>query len=316
MSKELAPIAIFVYRRPEHTKKMLQSLLACPEFQGSPVYVFCDGPKDATQVAETAETRSIVKSIIGSRATIFENAENIGLANSVIAGIDRVLEKHWRVIVVEDDLIVSPSFLDYLNAALNHFSADEKMMQISAYMFDYPRPVSNSESSTIVLPFPSSWGWATWKRAWNQFDPKASGWKRLFKIAQDKRSFDLDNSYDYSSMLYGQMTGCIDSWAIRWYWAIFAEKGVVLYPAKSLVLNRGFDGSGSHGASTARLLDTSFGVSETNQWKFPSGCEVNQEEFLRVKNVLRKSRGGLFHQLWRSRPGYWLRRKLSKSKRH
>lgn len=291
---------------------MLEGLMACDEFEDSPVYVFCDGPRNPAQIPDVAATRAIVKQLLGSRATITEAAENQGLASSIIHGVDHVIEKHGKIIVVEDDLIVSSNFLSYLNHSLARFETSPQVMQISGYMFDYDKQEQSASLQSLFLPFPSSWGWATWARAWRDFDPAANGWERLFKDSKARERFDLDNAYDYSSMLYGQMVGHIDSWAIRWYWSIFMKSGLVLYPPRSLVQNRGFDGSGSHGSWTARLLDTSLERSPVESWIYPSKWEVDKRMFEKIKQCLRNSKGGVLHRIWRSRVGYWARAKLNR----
>jgi hypothetical protein len=110
-------------------------------------------------------------------------------------------------------------------------------------MFDVPSLADSQEA--LFLPMTTSWGWATWKRAWDQFDPSASGWRERL-VGADARRFDLGGRYDYRRMLERQMNGRVDSWAIRWYYSVFAKGGLVLYPPRTLVVNGGFDGTGTH----------------------------------------------------------------------
>ena len=159
--------------------------------------------------------------------------------------------------MLEDDLLVAPGFLTYLNAALDRYRDESRVMQISAHMFPVDVP---SVDDAFFLPFVSSWGWATWSRAWRKFDPVASGYALLKSDGERRRAFDMDGAYEYFSMLEAQLGGKVDSWAIRWNLSVFMNDGMVLYPKKSLVENKGFDGSGIHtrGEALDQAVDAGF----------------------------------------------------------
>lgn len=238
-----APIALFIYKRPEHARRTIASLRSCLGFEESPLYVFADGPKTEADVSAVQATRAAAHELLGPRAVFVERDQNRGLANSIIAGTTELCERHGRVVVVEGDLTLGPSFLRFLNEGLERYEDEPRVMQVAGHMFDVPSLADKQEA--LFLPMTSSWGWATWKRAWDQFDPSASGWRERLVGAEAKR-FDLGGRYDYSGMLERQMNGDIDSWAIRWYYSVFVRGGLVLYPPRTLVLNLGFDGTGTH----------------------------------------------------------------------
>jgi hypothetical protein len=242
--KEWAPIGLFIYKRPEHARRTIVSLQACEGAQSSPLYVFADGPKSEADVPAVRATRAMARQLLGDSAVFVERERNRGLANSIIAGTTELCDRHGTIIVVEDDLVVAPSFLRFLNAGLERYRDEPRVMQISGHMFEAPSLTQRSEA--LLLPMTTSWGWATWKRAWDLFDPAATGWReRLSDHAQAKR-FNLGGRYDYLGMLRRQMKGEIDSWAIRWYYTVFAHDGLVLFPPRTLVTNMGLDGSGTH----------------------------------------------------------------------
>lgn len=243
MSK-FAPVLVFAYRRPDHLRNTLNSLMRCDGFIQSPVILYCDGPRNKDETNLVMATREVAKTMLGERATYHFSPVHLGLSCSVIAGVTDIVERFGRVIVVEDDLELSTSFLTFLNHALDHYAHDTRIFQISGYMFGVPELPN---ASSVFLPFIVSWGWATWKRAWDQFDPMASGWESLLTSRSLRRHFNLDEAYDYTTMLMRQMIGLIDSWAIRWYWTVFKANGLVLFPPVSLVYNAGLDGSGTHG---------------------------------------------------------------------
>lgn len=239
-----APIVLFAYNRPEHTREAIESLLRNGLASDSELHVFSDGARTAETTERVAQVRSYIRGITGFRTVrLHERERNMGLAASVIDGVSRLIDEHGRVIVMEDDLKVAPRFLEYMNAALQRYAGEESVMQISGHMFPVDIPASGE---AFFLPFVSSWGWATWERAWRRFDPAAGGYEILKADAKLRRAFNMDGAYDYFSMLEAQLEGRVDSWAIRWNLSVFLHGGMVLYPAKSLVENAGFDGSGVH----------------------------------------------------------------------
>src|SRR6266852_4535005 len=224
MSDAPAPIALFAYNRPRHLARTVAALLRDPLAAASDLHVFCDGPKTPAAAAAVREVRAFVRSITGFRSiSVVEQERNIGL---------------------EDDILVTSGFLDFMNAALARYVDDERVMQIAGYMF----PIrSDGSRNALFLPLISCWGWATWKRAWDRFDADMSGYAALQSDHALQARFDLSGSYPYFDMLQRQRRGEVDSWGIRWYLSVFLRDGLVLWPPRSLVANIGFDGSGTHG---------------------------------------------------------------------
>ena len=238
----LAPIALFVYNRPWHTEATVNSLLKNEQASASELFVFSDAARNNEAEVAVMQVRNYIKTISGfKKVTISEKDRNWGLANSIIDGVTGVVNQFGRVIVLEDDLVTSPCFLTYMNKALSLYIDEEKVMQIAGYMFPMDLDVSDD---ALFLPFISSWGWATWQRAWQNFDPEASQYQKLVQDGALRNRFDLDGNYRYFKMLQAQQMGKSESWAIRWYLSVFMRGGLALYPKKSLVRNDGFDGSG------------------------------------------------------------------------
>ncbi len=239
-----APIVFFAYKRPEHTQRSLESLSQNIGAKDSKLFIYCDGIKRIEDSPSVELVRQIVRSKQWCGTVhIIEREQNIGLANSVIHGVTELCNKYGKVIVLEDDLVLSPFFLEYMNKALDIYEQESRVIQISGYMF----PVKlESVNDAIFLPFTTSWGWATWQRAWKYFDPTMSGYALLKNNRELKYRFNLNNSYAYFEMLEQQINAKIDSWAIRWYLSTFIINGLTLYPIYTLVKNIGFDGSGTH----------------------------------------------------------------------
>lgn len=238
----LAPIALFVYRRFDLVDRVLDALELCPEFQNSDVYIFSDGPKSETAADDVAQVRAAIRQRQQPNMTLVESSQNRGLAASIISGVSDLCAKYGRVIVLEDDLIVSPHLLSWFNETLDAFAEDDAVMQVSGHVFG--EPVQGDQG--FFAPITTSWGWATWERAWKAFDPDAVGWEALRSDARLRRRFDFDGSYPFAKMMQRQREGKVDSWAIRWYWSVFCKNGIVAYPPRTLILNIGDDERATH----------------------------------------------------------------------
>ena len=257
-----SPIALFVYNRPWHTRQAVEALQKNELAKESELIVYCDGAKSDEDKKDVLLVRDYIDHISGFRnLTVIKRVQNLGLAASIVLGITETLKRQPHVIVLEDDIIASPHFLMYMNEALEKYRDNEQVMQISGHMF----PVElKTETDAIFLPFTTSWGWATWKRAWEHFDPLMSGYALMKKDRDLKHRFNLEGSYDYFNMLEDQVKGKIDSWAIRWYLSVFMRGGLTLFPKKNMVRNIGFDSSGAHcgvrGGEVAAEADIDFSV--------------------------------------------------------
>ena len=242
---EFSPIVLFVYNRPWHTAQTTESLRKNELAGKSELFIFSDAPGDNEQIEKVAAVRQYLKTIDGfKQITIIEREENLGLANSIISGVTDIVNRYGKVIVLEDDLLLSPYFLSYMNNALNLYENEEKVMHVSGYVF----PLDGELPETFFLRgLTASWGWGTWKRAWSMFNPNAYELLALVTKREEMiRDFDLNGSYDYLQMLRGFIEGKNNSWAIRWYASVFLAGGYALWPSRSLVRNIGFDDSGTH----------------------------------------------------------------------
>ncbi len=240
----LSPIVLFVYNRPWHTRQTVEALQKNELAQESELFIFSDGPKNKAAAEQVQEVRDYIHTINGfKRISIIKRERNWGLADSIIDGVTQVVNQYDRVIVLEDDLTTSPFFLKYMNDALEKYKDDNAVMQISGYMFPVKIKI---DDDALFFPFITTWGWGTWKRAWDTFDTSFSKLEILKKDLCLKYVFNLKGSYNYFQMLSDKKHGKNDSWGILWYTTVFFNKGIVLFPAETLIFQIGFDGSGRH----------------------------------------------------------------------
>lgn len=243
MTNTYAPILLFVYNRPEHVRRNIQALLKNELAAESELFIYSDAAKDETSQAAVKEVRAFIRSIQGfKKITITERAENWGLARSIIDGVTTLINRYGRVIVLEDDLVVTPHFLQFMNDALETYRDEERVGHIQACDFTH----DPSLPDTFLIKWTGSWGWGTWDRAWKHFN--ADGKALLTELESRKLTytFDFNGKYGYTRMLRRQIEGKNNSWAIRWNASLFLKGILSLNVGKSLVQNEGFDGSGTN----------------------------------------------------------------------
>ncbi len=244
INNELAPIVLFVYNRPEHTRSTIEALQKNPEARDSTLYIYSDAAKNQKDDENVGEVRNYIHQVNGfGDVKVIEREQNLGLANSIIEGVTTLCEHHGRVIVLEDDLVTSPAFLAYMNRALNHYESQKDIWHISGW--SYPVEQQAALGDAFFWRAMNCWGWATWRDRWDHFkkDPVRliSTWSE-----QDIRRFNLDGRINFWKQVVLNHKGQLNTWAIFWYASIFENQGLCLNPSRSYVVNTGHDGSGEN----------------------------------------------------------------------
>lgn len=250
-----APIALFAYNRPDKLASCLKSLAKNRGASAADLFIFIDGPRKAGDIPKIDAVAEISHHTTGFRSVTVEiSKENFGLANSIKNGIDKVLRNFDSIIVIEDDLVLAETFLNFMNAGLSKYSNNKSFASIQGFQY----PIEPPMEELVTIRGADCWGWATWKDRWalTIFDSN--------RLLSDLRSqkleheFDLDGSMPYMRMLENQSLGLIDSWAICWHASMFLLGKVSLHPRESLVFNSGNDGKGTH-RNKSSMFDTKLG---------------------------------------------------------
>lgn len=243
MKQPLAPILLFVYIRPDHVRRCVESLLNNQLAADSELYIYSDAAKQEADKPAVSAVREYVHTISGfQRVTITERTENWGLARSIIDGVTTMTNRYGRVIVVEDDLVAAPYFLQFMNDALETYKDEERVCHIQAC--DFTKDAALPE--TFLIKWTGSWGWATWQRAWRLFEPDGAKLLQELEARKLTRQFDFNGKYGFTRMLRRQIAGKNNSWAIRWNATLFLQDKLSLNVGRSLIQNDGFDGSGTN----------------------------------------------------------------------
>jgi hypothetical protein len=275
LTKKLAPIVLFVYNRLYHTRQTLEALQKNDLASKSELIIYSDSAKNKNDLEKVVKVREYIEKIDGFKKIIIRKTkENIGLANSIINGVTKVVNEYGKIIVLEDDLVTSRFFLRFMNEALEAYKDEPRVASIHGYIY----PIKNLPE-TFFIKGADCWGWATWNNKWSIFE---SDGKKLLDNVKKKnleREINFNYAYNYTEMLKDQIKGKNVSWAIRWYVSAFLKNMFTLYPGQSYVQNRGFDNEGTHTKTKTVLFKTNL----VNRFKF-SKIAVN-EDFVSRKKI-------------------------------
>lgn len=238
-----APVLLVVYNRPAHTRRILECLLAQPEIIDTPLYILSDGGEHKGVKAVRTILRESMP-YLPPDTTLWFNEENKGLAQNIVSGIERVLERHDRVIVLEDDLRLAPYALRWFNDCLDMYKYAPNIAHIHGGTF-YDHPCL---SENHLLAFAGSWGWATWREKWvSYWNPDGEALlQELMNYPQLEQRFEYGGYQNFTRMLRHQIEGRNNSWAIRWHASLLLRGQLSANAHPAVVMNDGFDGTGVH----------------------------------------------------------------------
>ena len=241
--ENLAPIALFVYNRPYHTKKTIEYLSKNVYAQNSDLFIFSDYSKSDSETDKVNEVRNYCFNIKKFKSVkVILREKNLGLANNIVDGISYILKRNEKIIVLEDDLLTDKYFLKYMNEMLDKFQDNKDVISIHGYIY----PLKKKFIKPSFLKGADCWGWATWKSEWNIYNDNANFLLKEIRLKKKQKEFNFNNSYNYLKMLKKTVSNNNYSWAIKWYASAFINNKLTLYPPYSLIHNIGNDGSGTN----------------------------------------------------------------------
>lgn len=285
------PIVLFCYNRPLHLQHCLDSLKQSTLLKKSDLFIFCDGPKNIFDKRKTDQVKKIANTFTGSKSLkVFQNKANQGLANSVIHGVSQLLDKFPAVIVLEDDLLLHPQFLSFMNQSLKTYQTDSRIFSVTGYTlpkwrFSIPKGYPHQ---IYLAPRVSSWGWGTWRDRWKSVEWQLDREDLNKQCHGNSIATEMLKSggEDLIMILELYLKKKVDSWAIRFNWAQAIQNKVSLHPVSTLVLNQGMDGSGIH-ARLHWLHRDSFTYPLNEIPPTPAKIEIDQEVLAQFKEAYR-----------------------------
>ena len=278
-----APIVLFIYNRPDHTRQTLEALSNNTLASESDLFIYADGAKtgaSAEQLDRIRQTRLIAHSKNWCKnVTVIESDTNKGLAASIISGVTEIVNKYGKIIVLEDDIVTGKYFLEFMNEALEKYADEKKVWHITGWR----EPIVNAKiEDSYFYPIMDCWGWATWDDRWHFFKKDCPYYQSIFTKDMIYH-FNIEGSdKGMWAQIEGNASGEINTWAVFWYATLFINKGLCLAPTKSLVKNIGFDDSGEHcGENEEEKIVDSIDHQVTS---WPQDIAINNEEY--KKNIV------------------------------
>jgi len=255
----MCPVAIFVYNRVDNTRRTLAALMQNTLAAETDVYVFADGGKDERSWKQVNEVRSYLHELEQNHPfrslTLVLRPENFYLERNIIEGIDYVLQRHDRICVLEDDIVTSPYFLQFINDALVTYQDDTRVMHVGGFTNLHPSLFPSHPSPTYFTPHMAGWGWATWRDRWQQ---------HFRHFQSEDEALAILTPQDIDAIQYGGVFPCLKSlkknpipWDCCWEIAIRKAGGLCLYPTHTLVRNIGLR-NGTHFSSSRFLQRYAF----------------------------------------------------------
>ncbi|EHI9274465.1 glycosyltransferase [Vibrio vulnificus] len=301
-SNNLAPIILFVYNRKDHTQQTIQALQKNKLAEQSDLIIYSDGPKSAKAISQVQEVRDYLKTINGFKSVkLIERDENWGLAENIIDGVSEIVNQYGKVIVMEDDIVTSPTYLLFMNQSLDLYENEKKIWHISGW--NYPL-ADGCNTDAFFWRVMNCWGWATWNDRWQYFnkDPQKliDKWKD-----EDIHRFNVDGTHDFWSQVLNNQSGKLNTWAIFWYATIFTNNGLCLNPYQSYVKNIGNDGTGEN-CGKVDIYSKEINSSEIKRW--PNRVLEDDDCVKQIKIFFKNSQIGFVSRVVRRvRRIKWLR---------
>jgi len=294
---EIAPICLFGWKRLNETQETIRRLQANHLAPNTELFIFVDGPKKSTDEPVIRDVVNFLSNVSGfKKVTLNISPINKGLSQSIIGGVTEVLRRFGKVIVLEDDLLTSPNFLNYMNSALDYYKDHRKVFSVSGYSFNIRFPKGYYFDHYFSVRG-SSWGWATWIDRWVTVDWEVSDYAQ-FKLSWKKRQSFNKGGSDLSCMLQKQMEGKINSWAIRWCYQQWKNDQLAVYPRFSKIKNIGFGAGATHTNRKTAEHEVQLDEGASIEFHFSDNVYINPKiaaEFAksfsirtRIKNKLRR----------------------------
>ncbi len=264
------PILIIAFNRPDTTVQVFEQIRKLkPKY----LYIAVDGPR-ANKPGEEEKCER-VKDIFTnidwdcSLHTLFRE-KNLGCKMGVSTAITWFFEHIEQGIIIEDDILLDPSFFPYAEELLEYYKDDEEVMCINSVNF---QPKKRTKNSYYFSKYALVWGWATWRRAWSKYDVGIPDYNKniLTEIISNSRVVK-----QFDSKITQILSGNIDTWDYQWNYAIWKNKALCITPEINMCFNIGFGNDATH------TFGTDFHASKMKMAKMEDDI-INPKE--KIRNI-------------------------------
>jgi len=283
----LAPIVIFCYKRLDTLKLCIDSLLKCKETIETDVIIFSDAASRENDQSLVVEVRNFIKSIEGFKSLkVIERDQNFGVDNNIIEGLKEISNLYDNFIVVEDDIVVHPYFIKFMNQALEFYKTNNLILSISG--FNYVKNIPRNYAFDVYFAKrTNSWGWASWSNRLIHVEWDLKKINTSFSKLENVIKFNHWGS-DRSMMLRRTIRNKIKAWDIRLDYFQFLNNQYTVYPVVSLCNNIGFDFVGATNTFGYNRYQIKLEVNLKDSWLFSDNVIIEpkiKQEFVQKNSI-------------------------------
>ena len=250
-----APVMLFTYSRPEHTRRVLEALAGNTLASKTDVYAYTCRPKNEGHRESVEATKKVLREYESSGLfgsfTIVDKPAFRPLGPAMVEAVSEVIGEHGRIIVVEDDIVTSPHYLEFMNLCLDYYEKSDYVFSISGYSPDLDC-LRGMEGDVYLVHRACPWGWGTWADRWMKYSWDVQDYKDSMRdraLRKKLRKWNIDLPMTLDALFYEK--GCMDkNWEQQFCYCQCMNDMSVVCPKRSLVENIGFDGSGTHEVPT------------------------------------------------------------------
>jgi hypothetical protein len=248
------PIVFLIFNRPETTLRVFEAIRRA---RPTKLLIIADGPRlnNPKDYNNCVASRSIVEQVDWD-CNVHRNYSdiNLGCKQRVISGLNWVFEKVTEAIILEDDCLPDYSFFQFAQELLNYYQYDSRIMSISGNNFQFGR--RRTSDSYYFSRYPHSWGWATWRRAWQLYDPHIKLWTEVNQGGWLKDILDCDRSTKNWANRFQSVCGNqTHIWDYQWTFCCWIHSGLSILPNVNLVSNIGFSEDATHTKGKSTLAE-------------------------------------------------------------
>ncbi|CCG98819.1 hypothetical protein FAES_0808 [Fibrella aestuarina BUZ 2] len=263
-----APIILFAYKRADTFQRTIAALQANHLAAQSDLHIFVDGPRTAVDQPKVAAVQALARQVTGFRSlTLHFSEANCGCAQSIINGVSLILRDHLTAIIVEDDIVTAPNFLDFINQGLVTYRDSPRVFSVGGYTFPFRKP-ADYQDDVYFFGRTCAWGWGIWADRWFKADWNVMDFPQFMADSGARRAFNYYGS-DRVRMLRRTIQGDIDTWDIRLCYALYKQQGLTVYPTVSKTTNIGFGGGDGMHANVYDRYKTTLDTGEQRQFRMP-----------------------------------------------
>ena len=284
---DYAPVVIFTYRRLDTLIELINNLKKNSLSNKTEIYIFSDGYKNKKDKKDVLNVRNYVRKISGfKKINLCNRKKNIGLTKNLSQGISKVINNKKKVIILEDDIIVSKNFLRFMNLCLNKYKNNKKIWHINAWNYNFK--IKKSNYDVFFWRGMHCWGWGTWSDRWKFYERKPKKVYQSYKN-DDIYKFNYDGTYNFWSQIERNYKKRINTWAIFWYEIIYRNNGLCVSPIDSLSKNIGNDKYATHTFKNIEKFYTNIPkkLSQKKNFKFQSVISENLDVYNQIKKYLK-----------------------------